>query len=115
MAWMSRLSEAWEKQRESNIDDRLSYTTPHLWELRNLERLSEPWDEIPAQARAGCAQWIPARRYRCKRPNFQQRQSLAQAIPPKAAGRWQKAEYPKRIVAVAKKTQKEQEGEAPQP
>ena len=63
---MSRLSEAWEKQRKSNIEDRLSYTTPHLWELRNLERLSEPW-EIPAQARTGCAQWIPARRYRCSR------------------------------------------------
>ena len=97
---------------------RLSYATPHLWELRNLEWLSEPW-EIPAQARTGCVQWIPARRWQMLQvePIKRKRPNSAKAWPkrfprkPRADGR--KPNIPKGLLLSQRRPKKSKKVKRP--
>ena len=47
--------------------ERLLYPKPHLWEMRNVVALEEAW-VLSKQARHGCVQWIPERRWSTEDP-----------------------------------------------
>ena len=64
---------------------------PHWWRLESVRRLDDPWT-LSADARRGCSEWVPSRRWEATHPRISTKRRALRPWPKRLPGKNPKVE-----------------------